>query len=283
MAEELKISTDGRRLWSGKEWISVKNVSLKVLQDKQGVQLSPDDNFWWNHVTQSWERVSDAPASATPPSGPPSGPNPVTTTTPQLEEPPTVEEMREGAAVLSGSLNGIVTPVHELAEKILKLGGTPEIVMKLVENTADGFHALELLGIESAVVFGGATLATIIVPLGMWLEGLEDAVNAGRLERIRWEIYKPWMHGYISGLYNQETGGNEDPFKPWYQQGKDITSGLDANGKRGLTGDLIAAYVYNTSKTETVLDRLTHEQWDRRIDWRHAYSGLEIKLSEYNI
>jgi hypothetical protein len=276
MPEELQISPDGNYLWDGAQWISVEHVPLRVFGHVPGARLSHDDNFWWNHVANRWERVADARAAAVPPSGPPAARNPVTSTTSDLEEPPTVEHMQWGRAVVDDVLRGLVGPVSELAEKVLRLGGTPDEILKVLEKGGEGVHALEMFEIGGEAMFGGAAAAAIIVPFAMWYEAIQ-ANYAGDLHRLRWQIYNPWMNGFIGGLYNTSLG--ENPlFATWQQGAHAFTSGLDDSGKRAVTGALIATYAYNLSTT-TVNAKLTHEQWDMRLDWRHGYRGLEIALS----
>jgi hypothetical protein len=85
------------------------------------------------------------------------------------------------------------------------------------------------------------------------------------------------MTGFIGGLYNIDLG-ETPPYTPWQHGARAITAGLDDSGKRAVTGALVATYAYNLSTT-TVSAKLTHEQWDMRLDWRHTYQGLEIALS----
>jgi hypothetical protein len=278
MSEELQISPDGNYLWDGKDWISVQHVPLRVVGHLPGARLSPDDNFWWNHAAGRWERVADAPASATPPAGPPAAHNPVTSTTPELEEPPTVEQMQWGREVLDVAVLSIVPTANEVAEKVVELGGNSETVLKVLEKGGEGVHALEMLGLEGGAVFGGAVASAIIVPFAMWYEGL-GANNARNLEYVRWHIYAPWMHGFIGGLYGVNVGGDDALFGAWKQVGESFVSGMDDAGKRALIGALIAHFVYNSSSTEVVNEKLTHQQWDQRLDWNHGYKGLEFVLS----
>lgn len=281
MSDELQISPDGHYLLDGGKWISVEHVPLRVVGHLAGARLSSDDNFWWNHVADRWQRVADAPASATPPAGPPAAPNPVTTTTPQLEEPPTAEEMKWGRDVLETAVISIVPTANEVAEKVVGLGGDSEAVLKVLEKGTDGIHVLETFGLEGGLVFGGAVASTIIVPFAMWYEAI-GANNAGNIEYLRWRIFEPWMHGFIGGLYGIETGGDDELFGGWKQTGAGFVNGMDGIGKRAVTGALIAHYVYNSSSSDVVSEQLTHAQWDQRLNWTHAYQGLEFVLSASN-
>lgn len=279
---ELNISQDGHFLWDGRDWISVEHVRLGVLGHLSGVHLSHDDNFWWNHVSGHWQRVADAPASAQPPVGPPGAPNPVTTTTPELEQSPSAADMNWGFQMLDNALVSIVPDVKELVDKIVELHGNAELVTKVLEKGAEGVHAIEVLGIaESGVIFAGSTAATIIVPFAMWYEAI-GANNAGQKAQLSWQVYRPWALGLIGGLYNTNVGGVDELFAGWKEQGANFVNGLDDQGKRALTGALIATYVFNQSLGE-VHQQLTHEQWDQRLNWNHAYSGLEIMLSAKGI
>jgi hypothetical protein len=281
MSDELQISEDGHYLWDGADWISVEHVQLSVVGHLAGAQLSPDDNFWWNHVAQQWQRVADASPSSTPPAEPPAHHNPVTTTTSELEEPPSAEDMTWGREALDDALMSIVPLANEAAEKVVKLGGLPEEVTKVLEKAGEGVHALEMVGLEGELVFGGAAAAAIIVPFAMWYESLEGN-NARNISFVRWRIFDPWMHGFIGALYGTATGGVDyELFTGWKEQGASFIGGMDDTGKRAVTGALIASFVYNSSAKDVVGQRLTHEQWDQRLNWTHAFEGLKYVLSAH--
>lgn len=87
--------------------------------------------------------------------------------------------------------------------------GPPNEVLPLI---ADGTHTAielaEIFGLEAiaeSVMVGAGVVGVVGGPFFMWYEAIQ-ANSAGELTAYRWSVYRPWMDGYLAGLYGGSPG-----------------------------------------------------------------------------
>jgi hypothetical protein len=197
------------------------------------------DDTWaalWQHVTEVQARQDTSSATSPQPGA-----------APPPETPPNYLDVNHGRDVVNYYVEDIVKVAHEFAEHVYKLGPPNEVLPKLIDAAHAGVEVTEsiLAGLDveilalSQTLFVGGTLLAVLAPLAMWYEAI-GANSAGDLHTLRWQVYNPWIDGFLSGLYVRQTRDWGPLFNPVVDRTFTATTNLPDQSKRGVLAFLVS-------------------------------------------
>lgn len=201
------------------------------------------------------------------------------------DPPPTRQEIDRGREVVDYHIDDIVERAKKFAEKVSGLE-EHDVIPKLIDAVHTDVELLELTEWTEEIfavgetVFVAGTFLAIAAPFAMWYEAIQ-ANFAGQLTAYRWAVYRPWMDGYLAGLYGHGPGEVPQFFVPMRDHGYHASAGLNQADRKAVLALLVFASGSMGFVDEP--DQLTAQQWAASKENRGwTYQGLEKVISGHD-
>jgi hypothetical protein len=202
------------------------------------------------------------------------------------DAPPTYHDVDRGRELIHYYVGEVVERANAFAESVDKLGPPNEVLPKLIDGGHTAVDLAEILGAaEESVAIGQALFVasvagTILVPFTMWYEAIA-ANNAGDLHTYRWQVYNPFMAGFLGGLYGQAAAEVDHLFVPVRDHAFKEAANLSPADKKGVIALLLAV----SSAMDYIPDEsnptMSAEHWALAgMDAGYTAQGLEIEISK---
>ncbi len=140
------------------------------------------------------------------------------------DPPPDYFAIATARPLLDWDIAEIVGAATEFAESVSGLGPPDEVRGKLIELAHTGllindiFDLADGTALEGALFYAGIG-AAIVAPFAMWYEAI-GANNAGDLHSLRWQVYHPFMDGFLAGLHGTAPAGQDPLFAAVTEHGR---------------------------------------------------------------
>jgi hypothetical protein len=161
------------------------------------------------------------------------------------DPPPTYLDVDRGRQLLDYFIPPVIERATKFAESVDALGTPNEVLPKLIDGAQTGLDLVEIIGnVEEASALGealfvGGALGSLLVPFTMWYEAIY-ANNAGDMATHKWQVYRPFMAGFLPGLYGEGAREVDPLFVAVRDQAYSDSSGLAAVDKKGLLAVLLS-------------------------------------------